>query len=295
LGRDYGFFNPFGSALPAGATTSVTVLNNGPVDVMPPQWLSTDFEPQNVDVRAGPQAVKLRVRLRDGFSGVSNVRGQIVANSSTLHWFNINASGSPGDTPIAGTVNDGVWGSEFVVQKMNYTGPASLWAYLMDNAGNWGDLNDGGLGPIGPQNEIMSITGGGPANPAESVWSQTNLPSFPWDPTTALNSDYDGDGLPNAVEFHLGTDAKDRRNSSNTVAVPVVTRNGGSLRLEFGLSSSNPLLGDGAVTRLVGQWSTNLQTWTNATAIAIGGGRYRVEVPAVAGKVYLRLAVVPKV
>jgi len=65
------------------------------------------------------------------------------------------------------------------------------------------------------------------------------------------------------------------------------------LRIDFSLSATNPLLGDGAVTRLVGQWSADMASWTTVIPTSLGSGRFRVEVPAVSGKVYARLAVVP--
>lgn len=296
FGRDYGYFNPLGSALPAGATASITVVNNGPVDIMIPQWLTTDFEPQTVDVRAGPQAVQMRVRIRDGLSGFQWAFADLTsASSEYLGSVGLGeAAGPEAEAPISGDRNDGIWQTVLVVDRTSSSGPCTLSGQLADNAGNYGGLNDGGLGPIGPQNEILNVIGGGPANPAETAWSQTELGGFPWVVDTALNRDADHDGLPNVVEFHLGTDPEDATNAANPAALPVVAAAGTVLRMEFGQSAANQALGDGAVTQLVGQSSPNLNAWTTIIPAPIGGGRYRVEAPAVAGKIYLRLAVVPK-
>ena len=165
---------------------------------------------------------------------------------------------------------------------------------VADNAGNSLGLEYPVPRPFGPRNEKLTIVGSGPDNPAETVWSQAHFTGFPADECSALNSDNDEDALPNVVEFHLGTDPRDRTNAANPGAVPVVTRSGTSLRMEFGVSASNQVLGDGAVTQLVGQWSANMTAWTNITPVSLGDGRYRVGAPAVTGKIYLRLAVVPK-
>jgi hypothetical protein len=290
FGRDYGWFNPYGLAAPGASTQFFTVTNTGPVDCLPPQVVSLEYEPSAVDTRGGPMPVRVRARIRDWQSGLRAADVRIFpANFSTFltsDFFKPQVN-----RRISGDGNDGVYETVLIVQQDAQDGTWDHFLTLDDNLGN---LQEPGFRQPFPPSGIgqLQVTShSGQPLSAESEWIRIHFADWETNPDATMLADPDKDGLPNIIEFHLGTDPRDASNSAAAANLPTVTRDAINVYLEFGQSAANQALGAGAATELFGQKSTDLAAWVEPAITNLGGGRFRV--PSLifpGGKAYLRLA-----
>ena len=112
-------------------------------------------------------------------------------------------------------------------------------------------ISDNGTG-----NDIELVVTGAPSGSAYTTWAATNAP------TGNPDDDFDGDGVPNAVEFVLGGD-KDTNDSGK---LPVVATSGGDMTVTFrrDQDSIDP------TTALVIEVGTDLATWPDSYPVPDG-------------------------
>lgn len=111
---------------------------------------------------------------------------------------------------------------------------------------------------------------------------------------TSPGGDPDGDGMPNLVEFVLGTDPRDRQQQQ---AKPALSVSNGNRRFEFVRHAGSKFSTDQIV-----QWTSDMKTWTDipvtwksssGITVETSAGQERVSVtlPSTSGPIFTRLKV----
>ena len=288
LGRDYGVANQTASALPAGSTAALTIVNSNP-DRLPPQLLDFKTNLDPVNLLAGNVAITGTCRITD---------------ASQLFEFDIGIDdGTETKLPgfiqkrISGTAQDGVYQWMLLIGTTNPSGAYGFSVAVDDGAGNNFDFNEYLASfPTGLPSKVSFINGN--QDTAESRWMELqNFETITGDAAitaSAINTDPDADGLPNLLEFQFGTNPALPDNNPGSTNLPVPGRNGDRLQLNFGKSTTNPALGP-AGSSLIGEYSIDLNTWSTLPVTGTTPGFFRVESPPItAGKGYLRLRAAPR-
>ncbi len=285
LGRDYGYGNALATALPAGSSTAFTITNPNP-DFLPPQLKDFTLDSAAVSLSAGDVVVTGTCRITDT-SGLQEFSVEIDDGAETFFPPMIQSR-------LSGTAQDGIYRWTMLLDHATRAFSYTIVVFVADSAGNALDLSPVfATWPDGlPSN--LSVTNPS-TDPAEVQWmALQNFTSITGDAAfsaKAINADPDGDGLSNFLEFYFGTNPASPANISTNL--PVVPQVGGQLRLDFGQSDSNLALGT-LGSGLIGQYSTNLEEWTEVPITATAPGFYRIVSPAGAsGLGYLRLKAAP--
>lgn len=177
----------------------------------------------------------------------------VVASGTTLKVVDAGGSPSPTDKLTVFTYASGVVAPSAATLQTNMT--IDLSGTTWTGSGTWGvDIDESGNGTI----YITGIDGSaGPDNPY-STWASVNAPSG--DP----DDDFDGDGVPNAIEFALGGD----KNTNDLDQLPVVADDGTNMTFTFVRDQDSA---DAGVSTVI-EVGTDLVSWPSTYTVGADTG-----------------------
>ena len=284
---EYG--GPNGLPFPGGFSGLLTVQNDGTVDTSPPTLVSLVVNPPTRLVASLPSNVTFTVKATDE-GGVETAYALLASP------YGLNHDLFP-MTRSSGTALNGTWTGSVAVSAAYPAGTYPVGVLLADVTGKtvtYGISSFYAALPAGSTQNI--IVSNGPLN-AYTTWRYAR-PALTG-PSGLPGTDYDGDGLPNAVEFLCGTDpllpSQAGGGDPNSGRAPVYSLTPTHFRAEYRLSAPKAALGSGNALTL--QPSTALNPagpWSNVTPSVVSGDLHRAEIPLSNGeRQFLRFLVLP--
>ncbi|MES2708924.1 MAG: hypothetical protein V4726_20180 [Verrucomicrobiota bacterium] len=289
MGRDYGYANPAADTLPSPSPEGLTITGTAP-DRLPPQLRAFSFDTAAVSLAAGDYLLTGTLRLEDEnrlstlIMGIDD--GFQVLNPEFVQ------------SRISGTSQNGVYQWALLLDRNLPDGTYYAVVGPADGAGNTVNYSPVVGFDTWPVNLPFRFTiARSGEESAESNWMDAqNFSAITGDDArtaTGINADPDRDGIPNLLEFYFGTNPADSSNAAGGAGLPVFSWTGSALRLDFSRSAANAALGK-AGSGLTGQFSSDLNLWTEVPITSPAAGRFRVESPAAAGaRGFLRLHAAP--
>ena len=201
-------------------------------------------------------------------------------------------------TQTSGTASNGSWTVVLNIPSGYPAGTYSLGVILDDSVGNTSRY--GGTEATFPRlppgsTQTLNISTGIPD--AYSTW-RAQRPALAG-PDGQPKADFDGDELPNAVEFLCGTDPLLNSNPDGPDPLksraPSYSITPTHFQVEYQLSAENAALGSGSSLSLQPQWSSDLaSTWSNLAPTLVANDRWRAETTRGAGRPhFIRFVVLP--
>jgi hypothetical protein len=282
------YAKPSYPALPVGSTTSISLVNTSIADLLPPRITSAAITPNPVNVSSGDQTITVRITASD---------------DGGIKYILVKLTNPNGDTPIfdyltaqvSGNAQSGIWQQTFTVPQTSALGTWKA-SYQVFDLSERVVSYDIVLGPLPPAIQgTLRITDGTPD--AYTVW-RTARPALAGS-SGLPEADHDGDGLPNAVEFLLGTDPLLNSRAGgldpDAARAPIYSLTPTGLRAEYRLSAVNPVLGSGTTLQLQPQSNLALNTsWSLLAPTLISGDLWRVDLPfSGSSRGFLRFSVQP--
>lgn len=283
-GRLGGYWDYDDDELPAGSTRSVTVVNTGVIDILPPR-LGLSLESTVIDLSKGPANLNATLEFSDLSGLVSTEILLIHLDTEQGVYFDseFDLTALLSGTPQAGTVK--------ATLAIPWDTPSGNYIVRLGgtdrvgNAGSLGETNDlySPSSVLAPgSDEFVTITQGS-GNPLVRFLAQ-----FPELPASASgpDHDFDGDGLPHLVELLFddsptATDWLDHH--GRWYSEGVESRAVGLVdgRLEFRFPVHPRWYGPDADPALTftGEYSPNGAAWTSVAPESLGGGRFRIRSP----------------
>lgn len=268
--------------------TSLTVLNNGVIEASPPELVALSVTPATVPFNALATDISTTISVTDD-SGVAEVFVLLGSSGDSYESFPL--------TRQAGTPQAGRWRGNLTLSPSYPAGTHFIGAYLVDVSGKSSSYGQGVLPNYNPlpagADRTITVSDGTPD--AYASWRAAR-------PALAGSSglpgaDHDRDGLPNAMEFLLGTNPLVNSQAGgadpDAARAPVYSLTPTGLRAEYRLSAVNAALGSGTPLWLQPQSSQDLgSSWSFRHPIQLSGDLWRVELPASNGsRGFLRFSV----
>lgn len=280
---------PDGLPFPGGFSGILTVQNGGTVDTAAPTLVSLLVNPPSRLVASLPSNVTFTVKATD--EGGVETAYALLASPDGLSYDLFPMTRS------SGTALNGTWTGSVAVSAAYPAGTYPVGVLLADVTGKtvtYGISSFYAALPAGSTQNI--VVSNGPLN-AYTTWRYAR-PALTG-PSGLPGTDYDGDGLPNAVEFLCGTDpllsSQPGGPDPNADRAPVYSLTPTHFRAEYRLSAPNAALGSGNTLTL--QPSATLDPagpWTNLTPSVVSGDLLRAEIPLSNGdRQFLRFLVLP--
>ena len=277
-GTDLPFPSPF--------TGNLTVENTGVVDMTPPQLTSLTVTPSNLNSNLLPTTITVTAIASDDTAVVA---AKVLLNDESTS-FPL--------TQTSGTASNGSWTVVLNIPSGYPAGSYSLGVILDDSVGNTSRY--GGTEATFPRlppgsTQTLNISTGIPD--AYSTW-RAQRPALAG-PDGQPEADFDGDELPNAVEFLCGTDPLLNSNPDGPDPLksraPSYSITPTHFQVEYQLSAENAALGSGNSLSLQPQSSSDLaSTWSNLAPTLVANDRWRAETPRGAGRPnFIRFVVLP--
>ncbi len=284
---EYG--GPNGSPFPGGFSGILTVQNDGTVDTSAPAVVSLVVNPPTRLVASLPSSVTFTVKATDE-AGVETAYALLASPDGLIHdLFPMTRS--------SGTALNGTWTGSVPVSAAYPAGTYPVGVLLADVTGKtvtYGISSFYAALPAGSTQNI--VVSNGPLN-AYTTWRYAR-PALTG-PAGLPGADYDGDGLPNAVEFLCGTDpllpSQPGGPDPNAGRAPVYSLTPTHFRAEYRLSAPNAALGSGNTLTLQPSATLNPEgPWTNLTPSVVSGDLLRAEIPLSNGdRQFMRFLVLP--
>ncbi len=233
FGRGVSAVFEYDHVLPDGLPGLFAVANTGAVDSAEPVLVTFALSPAAVNVVAAPATLTFTFRITDALAGFG---------SATLTLFTpageaLTALPITAAHRFLGTALDGTYSVSFSLPPRMPSGVWSATLLIRDATGNPA-LYDGAVNgldfPLGPTSAEWTVTG-----VAHHYWAWM-YPQIATTPGALPAQDFDGDGIPNVLEFAFGLSASENDSGNATLnpgfdasGLPAVSRVGPQLRLDY--------------------------------------------------------------
>jgi hypothetical protein len=295
---DYGA--PAGLPWPPGFSGVLRVVNSGTGDALRPTLHSLTLSPEILVDTALPATVTITVQASDNV-GVASAGLQLAVEGRNTIWVPLQLT--------AGTAQQGTWTGSVVIDDKFKQGTHGLIASLSDGSENYASygrpayddtfrLNWASQALPVTSSQHLIVTKAQPD--AYQAW-QDSYATLLWRSSSQIqpNGDFDGDGLPDAVEFLCGTDPTlatfPGGRDPDASRAPVYSLTPTHFRVDYHLSAANAALGSGNALSLQPQSSPDLSSpWRNTAPTLHFGDNWRAEIPRSPGsRQFIRFAVMP--
>lgn len=275
--------------MPAGTPWEITIVNSGPADTSDPILTGLSMPSSPIDVTSGPQTIPVALQFTDDLAGVNRVffqlRGPGGARMPSVLL-------TPEDISV-GDSRVGIYEFEYGIPQFSPPGKWYARVSIYENAQN--NVFLGGSEAIPGLASTVTIANNAPPSPYHTFLDGYRS-DLPFDQQGYLHNP-DGDPYPNLVEAALGLDPSVASLPGgldpNPGHIPVTRFESDKIVIEFTPSELTQPGTVGSPLRLVGKAgdSPGRQDAVEVAPQAIGGGRFKVEIPIIGDRRFLWLEV----